>query len=377
MTSSIKILTTNTLDSAPSIILIAPNGKHTLINCGEGCQRSFLDARTNSQGQNQNGIGLRLKSIDRICVTQLTHACLGGLPGFILTSADTTSSASSDSKGTKIAKLQEGSNIHKKQISEANQKIEAGLTIWGPKGSSTFINSLRHFMRRDKFLLDIKEGPQSPQAKTKNGPKNMKKSKKRKKKSCMEEDDGEFRVECIPTLYTLSLPMASLETDEKKENDFKTKQNSHDKDPVTRTEEPDGQNSTIPPNSQQYKEARLMEAEQKKIARTSKSPKSNNEYQFVGVVQPKDKQVKWYARPKPKNSSWSVRVVNVDKAAILRDMFVRGKVDIYGEYQNKGLDAATIASASAKTKKSSENEEEVSKVPLIQAEYTVKERSWK
>jgi len=252
MTSSIKILTTNTLDSAPSIILIAPNGKHTLINCGEGCQRSFLDARTNSQGQNQNGIGLRLKSIDRICVTQLTHACLGGLPGFILTSADTTSSASSDSKGTKIAKLQEGSNIHKKQISEANQKIEAGLTIWGPKGSSTFINSLRHFMRRDKFLLDIKEGPQSPQAKTKNGPKNMKKSKKRKKKSCMEEDDGEFRVECIPTLYTLSLPMASLETDEKKENDFKTKQNSHDKDPVTRTEEPDGQNSTIPPNSQQY-----------------------------------------------------------------------------------------------------------------------------
>lgn len=127
----------------------------------------------------------------------------------------------------------------------------------------------------------------------------------------------------------------------------------------------------------QAEEARLMEAEQKKIARTSKSPKSNNEYQFVGVVQPKDKQVKWYARPKPKNSSWSVRVVNVDKAAILRDMFVRGKVDIYGEYQNKGLDAATIASASAKTKKSSENEEEVSKVPLIQAEYTVKERSWK
>lgn len=127
----------------------------------------------------------------------------------------------------------------------------------------------------------------------------------------------------------------------------------------------------------QAEEARLMEAEQKKIARTSKSPKSNNEYQFVGVVQPQDKQVKWYARPKPKNSSWSVRVVNVDKAAILRDMFVRGKVDIYGEYQNKGLDAATIASASAKTKKSSENEEEVSKVPLIQAEYTVKERSWK
>jgi len=45
---------------------------------------------------------------------------------------------------------------------------------------------------------------------------------------------------------------------------------------------------------------------------------SCNEYQFVGVVmRDKGNKVKWYARKKANNSDWSVRMVHVDKAAVL------------------------------------------------------------
>lgn len=98
--------------------------------------------------------------------------------------------------------------------------------------------------------------------------------------------------------------------------------------------------------------------------------KSSNEYQFVGVVQ-NGKKVKWYARSKPKDSSWSVRMINVDKAAVLRDLFVRGKIDIYGEYENKGVLAAPSET------EDSNNEQPTASVPLVQAKYTVKERSLK
>jgi len=99
------------------------------------------------------------------------------------------------------------------------------------------------------------------------------------------------------------------------------------------------------------------------------SPKSANEYQFVGVVQ-SDKNVKWFGRSKPKNSKWSVRVINVDKAALLRDLFVRGKIDVYGSYTNNGIPAIPAGKEGAYT------EETVSKLPIIDADYSVKERSW-
>lgn len=104
----------------------------------------------------------------------------------------------------------------------------------------------------------------------------------------------------------------------------------------------------------------------------SPSPKRKNEYQFIGVVQPGNKNnVKWYARSKPKKSKWSVRVINVDKAALLRDLFVRGKIDIYGEYKNKGI---PIIPAGTEV----DGEEEVPKrTAVIEADYKVKERSWK
>mmetsp|Transcript_46317 Transcript_46317/g.68332 ORF Transcript_46317/g.68332 Transcript_46317/m.68332 type:complete len:364 (+) Transcript_46317:174-1265(+) len=109
--------------------------------------------------------------------------------------------------------------------------------------------------------------------------------------------------------------------------------------------------------------------------------KKKNQYQFVGVVsQPEggdgsssgDSEeavvmdglapkgtVKWYARKKPKNADWSVRMVHVDRAAIMHDLFLKQKIDVYGEYRNTGA-----------------VDEETGK-PLIEPVYTARERSWK
>ena len=104
-----------------------------------------------------------------------------------------------------------------------------------------------------------------------------------------------------------------------------------------------------------------------KSSATAPSSKSANKYQFVGVVQP-NKNVKWFARFKPKDSKWSVRVINVDKAALLRDLFVRGKIDLYSSYKNNGIQARD---------EGIENDGLNCGVPRIEADYTVMERSWK
>lgn len=129
------------------------------------------------------------------------------------------------------------------------------------------------------------------------------------------------------------------------------------------------------------------------------SPKDDNEYQFVGVLGNKHpnsttsntkKEVKWYARPKPKSAKWSIRLVRVDRAAVLRDQFVKGKIDIYGEYVNRGLAASSVPpepkknnqqssslSASNKDKTTTTTVTRLRMVPHIEPVYTVKKRSWK
>lgn len=94
---------------------------------------------------------------------------------------------------------------------------------------------------------------------------------------------------------------------------------------------------------------------------------STNEYQFVGVINPKqrgktgggEKTVKWYARKRPSHAKWSVRLVHVDRDAIVRDLFARGKVDVFGTYQNTGTT------------------EERTGRPIVTGTYEVRERSWK
>jgi hypothetical protein len=96
------------------------------------------------------------------------------------------------------------------------------------------------------------------------------------------------------------------------------------------------------------------------VSSPSAMKKNANKYQFVGVVDPKasGKPIKWYARKKPASAKWSVRLVHVDQAAILTDLFRRGEVDIFAKYKNTG------------------KVDEETNVPVIESEYTVRERSF-
>lgn len=91
-------------------------------------------------------------------------------------------------------------------------------------------------------------------------------------------------------------------------------------------------------------------------------------FQFVGVVQPLDaeKKVQWYARKRPSNSKWNMRLLHVDKGAIMRDMFVHKKIDVFAKYANTG-----------KPRDAPKEGEDPSapRRPLIEAEYNIKKRS--
>lgn len=89
--------------------------------------------------------------------------------------------------------------------------------------------------------------------------------------------------------------------------------------------------------------------------------KNDNEYQFVGVVNPVSKAtpITWYARKKPEGAGWSVRLVHQNKEAIVKDLFSRGKVDIFAKYENTGITEGD------------------SRIPKVTSRYTVRQRSWR
>lgn len=88
---------------------------------------------------------------------------------------------------------------------------------------------------------------------------------------------------------------------------------------------------------------------------------NSNEYQFVGVINSAaaEKPISWYARKKPTNANWSLRLVHVNRDAIIKDLFGRGKVDIFAKYENTGI------------------KDPETKQCLVNAKYNVRERSWK
>jgi hypothetical protein len=101
-------------------------------------------------------------------------------------------------------------------------------------------------------------------------------------------------------------------------------------------------------------EAKAME---KKVSGTS-----SNKYQFVGVVNRKaagKKPITWYARPKPSESKWSVRLIHVNRDAIIKDLFNRGKVDIFAKYKNTG------------------SVDEETNQPIVTSKYEARQRSWR
>ena len=116
---------------------------------------------------------------------------------------------------------------------------------------------------------------------------------------------------------------------------------------------------------------------------TANSPTTKNQYQFVGVIdndtkkkKPKEEAVVWYARPKPVHSKWSVRLVHVNKAAIIKDLYDRGKIDIFAKYTNHG-----ILQPSPNQKDDDDdnggNTVQPPQIPFVTAKYEARERSWK
>lgn len=134
MTAIVRVLTVSAVDSSPSLLLVSPNGSKILVNCGEGCQRAFLE------------FSQRLSTVKAICLTHLGHAATGGLPGAILTLADIPS------KGvTPVAKERDTTVVR------SGSGSSRSMCIVGPKGTRQFAHSLRHFMARPSFHLDIHE----------------------------------------------------------------------------------------------------------------------------------------------------------------------------------------------------------------------------
>lgn len=97
--------------------------------------------------------------------------------------------------------------------------------------------------------------------------------------------------------------------------------------------------------------------------KNEKNPKAKNpnRYQFVGVINPASEEtaISWYAREKPADSKWSVRLVHANRAAIIKDLFSRRKIDVFARYQNTG------------------KKDEEMKTPVIESKYSVRQRSWK
>jgi hypothetical protein len=109
-----------------------------------------------------------------------------------------------------------------------------------------------------------------------------------------------------------------------------------------------------------------VSAVEKTLEKASRSlNQSRNKYQFVGVINRKTatdaKQdlITWYARKKPHLAKWSVRLVHVNQDAIIKDLFGRGKVDVFARYKNTG------------------KIDEDTKFPIVSSKYEVRERSWR
>lgn len=84
----------------------------------------------------------------------------------------------------------------------------------------------------------------------------------------------------------------------------------------------------------------------------------------------------WYARKKPQNAKWSLRIIHPNRDAILRDLFVKGKIDLFSRYENEGA-AVRGGATGGEGGGSPAVEGEGGRKPSVRAHYRVKERSWR
>jgi len=211
MTASLRILTTASLDSDPSLLIVSPDGSKTLVNCSEGCQRSFLES-THASGA---GVGtLRVSSVNRVCLTHLGHGALGGLPGMILTTADVVDNLAKEmrrgngkgndggnrgGRNNRNRKRKNGSLISNGDGGEGEGAPD--LEIVGPEGTGPFLHSLRHFMRRDRFKVHVHEGRYDSSLNNNRASAGYAAKKKAKRRKFHDNEGIGFSVESVPVTY--------------------------------------------------------------------------------------------------------------------------------------------------------------------------------
>ena len=210
MSSCIRVLSTQTVDSTPSLLVVSPDGTKMLVNCGEGTQRQFLE------------YSQKISSVDTVCLTHIGHDALGGLPGLILTAADSTLLSSIQQKEKQQQKQQQLHQKRKQQqqgsSNNSNVVDVPGLEIVGPTGTNDFLKSLRHFMRRDAFKIQVHEGnynynnnhgernEKQQEQQHQQEPEKEKAKKQRQNKRTGGNPNGKLRVESIAVTIAKKRP---------------------------------------------------------------------------------------------------------------------------------------------------------------------------
>ena len=121
-----------------------------------------------------------------------------------------------------------------------------------------------------------------------------------------------------------------------------------------------------------YDEAIQQHEQEQEKVKSRPNRKNPNRYQFVGVINnhPNPEKhrnhepITWYTRVKPKHAKWTIRLIHVNRAAILKDLYNQKKIDIFAHYQNESQDRKTT-------------EGPTTMVPTVTGQYRVRERSWK
>jgi ribonuclease Z len=122
--------------SGDSLLLIAPNGSKILVNCQEGCQRSFLE------------YAQRLSTVSCICLASARVEHAGGLPGALLTILDSSSNSNNNSSLPSNA-----ANATDKEDKKGEEKL---VHVIGPSPSTkALLSSLRHFMNLRKRVVVV------------------------------------------------------------------------------------------------------------------------------------------------------------------------------------------------------------------------------
>ncbi|KAJ8609873.1 hypothetical protein CTAYLR_007495 [Chrysophaeum taylorii] len=109
--TSLQLLSTSSGDSSPSV-LVSSDAERILFNAGEGWQRMCVEQ------------GVRISRCDTMCLTHLSPDAVGGLPGYLLTTADAGQ--------TRVA-------------------------LCGPPGLRKYVAAMRHYFRRDELTIDVEE----------------------------------------------------------------------------------------------------------------------------------------------------------------------------------------------------------------------------